>query len=66
MSDPVFWLGLSVGLVAVAILAVILTLLPAVIQLGRAAQSVEPAGAAAHSRGSAPDEPGSERDCRQP
>jgi hypothetical protein len=41
MSDPVFWLGLSVGLVAVAILAVILTLLPAVIQLGRAAQSVE-------------------------
>ncbi|ABC99567.1 uncharacterized protein YoxC [Thermostichus sp. MS-CIW-21] len=41
MTEPVFWLGLSVGLVAVAILAVILTLLPAVIQLGRAAQSVE-------------------------
>jgi len=41
MNDPVFWLGLSVGLVAVGILAVILTLLPAVIQLGRAAQSVE-------------------------
>ncbi|MFT0798701.1 hypothetical protein [Synechococcus sp. R5-12] len=41
MTDPVFWLGLSVGLVAVGILAVILTLLPAVIQLGRAAQSVE-------------------------
>ncbi len=31
MTEPVFWLGLSVGLVAVAILAVILTLLPAVI-----------------------------------
>ncbi|MFT0788066.1 hypothetical protein [Synechococcus sp. OH20] len=41
MTEPVFWLGLSVGLVAVGILAVILTLLPAVIQLGRAAQSVE-------------------------
>ncbi|MGQ9838754.1 MAG: hypothetical protein ACUVRV_12530 [Cyanobacteriota bacterium] len=41
MTDPVFWLGLSVGLVAVAILAVVMTLLPAVIQLGRAAQSVE-------------------------
>lgn len=41
MTDPVFWLGLSVGLVAVGILAVVITLLPAVIQLGRAAQSVE-------------------------
>ncbi len=41
MTDPVFWLGLSVGLVAVGILAVVITLVPAVIQLGRAAQSVE-------------------------
>ncbi len=41
MSEPVFWLGLSVGLVGVGILAVVIALLPAVIQLGRAAQSVE-------------------------
>jgi hypothetical protein len=41
MNNPVFWLGLSVGLVAAGLFAVIITLLPAVIQLGRAAKSVE-------------------------
>ncbi len=41
MNDPVFWLGLSVGLVAAGLFAVVITLLPAVIQLGRAAKSVE-------------------------
>ncbi|MDX2271830.1 MAG: DUF948 domain-containing protein [Cyanobacteriota bacterium] len=41
MDDPIFWLGLSVGLVAAGLFAVVVTLVPAVIQLGRAAQSVE-------------------------
>lgn len=41
MDNPIFWLGLSVGLVAAGLFAVILTLVPAVIQLGRAAKSVE-------------------------
>lgn len=41
MTDPIFWLGLSVGLVAAGLFAVVVTLVPAVIQLGRAAKSVE-------------------------
>ncbi len=41
MTDPVFWLGLSVGLVAAAIFALVVTLLPAIIQLSRAAASIE-------------------------
>jgi len=41
MTDPIFWLGLSVGLVAAGLFAVVITLVPAVIQLGRAAKSVE-------------------------
>ncbi|OAB58736.1 hypothetical protein AY600_06085 [Phormidium willei BDU 130791] len=41
MSDPIFWLGLSVGLVAVSLLTVVLALLPAVGELQRAARSVE-------------------------
>ncbi|GAB4217062.1 MAG: hypothetical protein OHK0012_20610 [Synechococcales cyanobacterium] len=41
LTEPIFWLGLSVGLVAAGILAVLLTLLPAVIQLGNAARSIQ-------------------------
>lgn len=41
MSDPIFWLGLSLALVAVALLALLITLIPAAIQLSRAARSVE-------------------------
>jgi len=41
VSDPIFWLGLSVGLVAVSLLTVVLALLPAVGELQRAARSVE-------------------------
>lgn len=39
--DPIFWLGLSVLLVAVSIAAVLLTMLPALKELGRAAQGAE-------------------------
>ncbi len=39
--DPVFWLGLSIGLVAVSIAAVLIVAIPAMQELGRAAQSAE-------------------------
>lgn len=41
MNDPVFWLGLSVGLVGAGLLAVFITLVPAVVQLAAAAASVQ-------------------------
>ncbi|PSB33948.1 hypothetical protein C7B69_06310 [filamentous cyanobacterium Phorm 46] len=41
MSDPIFWLGLSIVLVAVSLTAVLVTLIPAVQALARAARSVE-------------------------
>lgn len=41
MTDPVFWLALSIFLVAVSLTAVLIALLPAVQALGRAARSVE-------------------------
>lgn len=41
MSDPIFWLGLSILLVAVSLTAVLVTLIPAVQALARAARSVE-------------------------
>jgi uncharacterized protein YoxC len=39
--DPIFWLGLSVLLVAISLVAVLLTLIPALKELGRAAQGAE-------------------------
>jgi uncharacterized protein YoxC len=39
--DPIFWLGLSLLLVAASIAAVLLTAIPAMKELGRAAQSAE-------------------------
>lgn len=41
MTDPVFWLGLSVGLVALSLVMVLAALIPAVRELRRAARSVE-------------------------
>lgn len=41
MTDPVFWLGLSVGLVALSLVMVLAALVPAVRELRRAARSVE-------------------------
>lgn len=41
MTDPVFWLGLSVGLVALSLVVVLAALVPAVRELRRAARSVE-------------------------
>jgi uncharacterized protein YoxC len=41
VSDPIFWLGLSILLVAVSLTAVLVTLIPAVQALARAARSVE-------------------------
>ncbi len=41
MIDPLFWLALSFLLVAVCLTAVLLTLIPAAQELGRAARSVE-------------------------
>ncbi len=41
MTDPIFWLGLSILLVAVSLTAVLIALLPAVQALARAARSVE-------------------------
>jgi uncharacterized protein YoxC len=41
VSDPVFWLALSIFLVAVSLTAVLIVLLPAVQALARAARSVE-------------------------
>lgn len=41
MIDPLFWLGLSILLVAVSLTAVLVAALPALQELGRAARSVE-------------------------
>jgi hypothetical protein len=41
VSDPLFWLGMSILLVAVSLTAVLVTLIPAVQALIRAARSVE-------------------------
>jgi uncharacterized protein YoxC len=41
VTDPVFWLGLSVGLVALSLVMVLSALIPAVRELRRAARSVE-------------------------
>lgn len=41
MIDPLFWLGLSILLVAVSLTAVLIALLPAVQELARAARSAE-------------------------
>ncbi|MFP4296416.1 MAG: hypothetical protein ACLFT0_01000 [Spirulinaceae cyanobacterium] len=41
MSDPLFWLGLSLLLVAVSLTAVLVALIPAVTELARAARSAE-------------------------
>ncbi|MGK7908001.1 MAG: hypothetical protein AB4040_12375 [Synechococcus sp.] len=41
MSDPVFWLGLSVGLVAAGLLGIFVALIPAARELGEAARSVK-------------------------
>ncbi|TAG62017.1 MAG: DUF948 domain-containing protein [Oscillatoriales cyanobacterium] len=41
MSDPIFWLGLSILLVAVSLTAVLVTLIPAVQALARAARTLE-------------------------
>lgn len=40
MIDPLFWLGLSILLVAVSLTAVLVVALPALLELGRAARSV--------------------------
>ncbi len=39
--DPIFWLGLSILLVAISIAAVLLMMVPALKELGRAAQGAE-------------------------
>ena len=41
MIDPLFWLGLSILLVAVSLTAVLIAALPALQELGRAARSIE-------------------------
>ena len=41
MIDPLFWLGLSILLVAVSLTAVLIAAIPAIQELGRAARSVE-------------------------
>ncbi len=41
MIDPIFWLGLSILLVAVSITAVLVAMVPAIQELGRAARSAE-------------------------
>ena len=41
MTDPVFWLGLSVGLVAAGLLGIFVALIPAARELGDAAHSVK-------------------------
>ncbi|MGK7912512.1 MAG: hypothetical protein AB4050_13695 [Synechococcus sp.] len=41
MTDPVFWLGLSVGLVAAGLLSIFVALIPAAKELGEAARSVK-------------------------
>jgi uncharacterized protein YoxC len=39
--DPIFWLGLSILLVAISLAAVLLTMIPALKELARAAQGAE-------------------------
>ncbi len=41
MSDPIFWLGLTICLVAMSLTAVLVVALPALQELGRAARSAE-------------------------
>lgn len=41
MTEPIFWLGCSLLLVAVSLTAVLITLIPAVQELSRAARSAE-------------------------
>ena len=41
MSDPIFWLGLSILLVALSLTAVLIVAIPAMLALARAARSVE-------------------------
>jgi uncharacterized protein YoxC len=41
MVDPIFWLGLSLLLVAVSLTAVLIIAIPAIQELGRAARSAE-------------------------
>ncbi len=41
MADPIFWLGLSILLVAVSLTAVLVVALPALMELARAARSAE-------------------------
>lgn len=41
MSDPIFWLGLSILLVAISLTAVLMAALPAFYELARAARSAE-------------------------
>ncbi|MBE9079817.1 DUF948 domain-containing protein [Romeria aff. gracilis LEGE 07310] len=41
MSDPLFWLGLSLLLVAVSLMALLVTAIPAMRELARAARSAE-------------------------
>jgi hypothetical protein len=41
MTEPVFWLGLSLALVAMSLTAVLAAALPALQELGRAARSAE-------------------------
>ncbi|WP_264322707.1 DUF948 domain-containing protein [Zarconia navalis] len=41
MTDPIFWLGVSLGLVALSLVMVLAALIPAVRELQRAARSVE-------------------------
>lgn len=41
MIDPIFWLGVSILLVAVSLTAVLIVMVPAIQELGRAARSAE-------------------------
>ena len=41
MTEPLFWLGLSLFLVAVSLTAVLVVALPAFLAIARAARSVE-------------------------
>ncbi|MFN5515002.1 MAG: DUF948 domain-containing protein [Cyanobacteriota bacterium] len=41
MNDPLFWLGLSLAMVAASLTAVLVTALPALQELARAARSAE-------------------------
>ncbi|ELR97529.1 hypothetical protein [Gloeocapsa sp. PCC 73106] len=41
MNEPLFWLGLSLLLVSVSLTAVLVTAIPALIELSRAARSAE-------------------------